>query len=187
MDYKTHSAKFLDPRDIEETIVEAANAAHKGKVDAVLIGGVAMMVHGSDRLTKDVDVACYDETLPGMMVIRPLSFGGVATMTPKGHLLDVVVRADDYRLLYVAAIDHSRDEGLALPVVTPEYLAAMKMAAGRDKDELDLKTLIKLGKLDRGLTKDIIHEHLGRYAAKAFEALCAEVDWRATRGGSFDD
>lgn len=175
--------KFLDPKDIDEAIAEAAEAAHLGKVETAILGGVAMIVHGSDRLTKDVDVACRDEYLPGMKPVKALMFGGAATLTPKGHPLDIIVRSDDYRDLYIAAIEHARDEGLALPVVTPEYLAALKMAAARDKDELDLKTLIRLGVLDLNQTRDIIREHLGRYAAKAFDALCNEIEWMKSREG----
>jgi len=169
--------KFLDPKDVDEAVAEAALAARSGRIDAAIVGGVAMVVYGSDRLTKDVDVACRDEYLPGMREVKPLTFGGASTLTPKGHPLDVIVRNDDYRDLYVAAIEDARDEGLALPVVSPEYLAAMKMVAGRDKDEIDLKTLVRLGVLDLDRTRTIVRTHLGRYAVKVFDSLCAEVEW----------
>jgi hypothetical protein len=169
--------KFLDPKDVDEAVAEAAEAARLYRIDAAIVGGVAMAVYGSDRLTKDVNVACRDECLPGMKEVKPLAFGGSATVTPKGHPLDVIVRSDDYRDLYIAAIENARDEGLALPVVSPEYLAAMKMAAGRDKDKIDLKALIRLGVLDLNLTKAIVRTHLGRYAVKVFDSVCAEVEW----------
>lgn len=135
-----------------------------------------MSVYGSDRLTKDVDVACRDEGLPELEQLKKLSFGGYAARTPSGHLVDVVVRDDEYRPLYLAAIGDARDEGLPLRVVSPEYLAALKMAAARDQDVLDLGELLRLGVLDLPETRSIIRQHLGVYAAREWDSLVAEVE-----------
>lgn len=89
--------KFLDPRDVEEAISELSVIALREHIDTVLVGGVAMMAYGSDRLTKDVDVACRDEYLPGLKKIKDLSFGGFSALSPRGHPVDVVVRDDAYR------------------------------------------------------------------------------------------
>ena len=173
--------KFLNPDDIEEAIAEIAMISAQTGIKTVLVGGVAMSVYGSDRLTKDVDVACRDEYLPGLKILGNLSFGGVSTKSPSGHSMDVIVRDDAYRSLYIAAIENARDEGLALPVVSPEYLAALKMAAARDKDILDLKTLVRLRVINIKKTRSIIQQYLGEYAAREWDSLISEFEWKSSR------
>lgn len=175
--------KFLNPDDIGEAIAEVAAIAARSKVDVALVGGVAMSVYGSDRLTKDVDVACRDEGLPELEQLKKLSFGGYSTKSSAGHPVDVIVREDAYRPLYVAAIEDARDEGLPLRVVSPEYLVAMKMAAARGKDVLDLEELLRLGVLDLSKTRVIIRQHLGEYAARKWDSLVAEFEWKSSREG----
>jgi hypothetical protein len=180
MTTKRTRIKFLDPDDIEEAIVEIAAIAERAKVGAALVGGVAMEAYGSDRLTKDVDVACLDD-LPGLEKLKGLSFGGISTKSPSGHPVDIIVRNDAYRSLYAAAILDARDEGRALPVVSPEYLAALKMAAARDKDMLDLETLFRLEVLNLPITRYIIGRYLGEYAAREWDSLISEFEWKASR------
>lgn len=173
--------KFLDPRVIDETLAEVAEIAVREHVDVAVVGGVAMMAYGSDRLTKDVDVASVDEYLPGLAEVSRLSFGGVVARTPGGRLVDLIVRDDEYRDLYCAAVDGARDEGLPLRVVAPEYLLVLKMAAARDKDVLDVRYLLGAGIVDLKAARLIVREHLGEYAARELDVVVAEVEWR--KGG----
>jgi len=173
--------KFLDPAVIEATIAEVAEMAAREDIDAALIGGVAMMAYGSDRLTKDVDVALVDEYLPGVEHVEELIFGGVVARTPQGHTVKLVVRSDEYRPLYVAAVDHAVDVGLPLKVVRPDYLLALKMAAARDKDVSDVKTLVVLGAVDVRSARKIVKEHLGEYAARELDALVDKAHWQKSR------
>ena len=174
--------KFLDPREIEDTISEVAELARSQGIEVALVGGVAMEIYGSDRLTKDVDVASR-EPLRDIVRLRPLSFGGHACLTARTkHPVDIIVRQDDYAALYDSALDRAVDVGLPLRVVTAEYLAALKMAANRDKDQGDLKKLVELSVLDLGLARSIIKKYLGEYAAREFDSLCEEVAWRRSKG-----
>ena len=176
----TNKPKFLDPRDVEEAVSEVAELARSQDVDLALVGGVAMACYGSDRLTIDVDFAA-DMVPAGLPVLRTLSFGGIASRTRRDHPVDVIVRIDEYAELYAEAIGRSADVGLPVRVVTPSYLAALKMAAGRDKDELDLKTLLRLGVLDLRETRKVVKRHLGEYAARALDSLVEEVEWQKSR------
>src|SRR5262249_13918356 len=107
--------------------------------------------------------------IPGLTGKR-LTFGGVGTKV-KGVPVDVIVRDDKYAALYEEAILASRNG-----VVTPPYLAAMKMAAGRPKDESDLIYLISNGQLgDFKATERIIRKHLGPYAVDSFEGYAFEA------------
>jgi predicted TIM-barrel fold metal-dependent hydrolase len=177
-----HKTKFLDPKEIEEAITEVAELARTGEVDVALVGGAAMEIYGSDRLTKDIDFA-VDMHIPGLPVLRPLTFGGFASETSQKIPIDVIVRDDAYADLYREAIEHAVDAGLPVKVVTPEHLAALKMAAGRVKDELDLKKLIELNAVDVPKTRKIIKTYLGEYAARTFDAIIDEIAWRRSREG----
>lgn len=95
--------------------------------------------------------------------------------------VDVIVRDDDFADLYVAAQDHVVDKGAPLPIVEPEYIAAMKLVAGRRKDEDDLAFLITSGVIDLGKTERIIRKHLGAYALREFRSFVEEAKWRASR------
>jgi hypothetical protein len=172
--------KFLDPREIEKAIADIAEIARREGSEVVLVGGVAMALYGSDRMTKDVDFASRT-MLVGLKVVKPLSFGGYAALSPHGHPVDIIVRHDEYTSLYDEAIDRACDVGLPVKVVSPEHLAALKLAASRDKDEMDLKSLIRLGAIDISTTRSIVKNHLGEYAARAFDSLCDEVEWLRLR------
>lgn len=176
--------KYLEPRVIDETLVELAELARRGGVDAVVVGGVAMMVYGSDRLTKDVDVAVVDGYPPALEVVRKLSFGGVVARTPGGRVVDLIDRDDEYKALYSEAVQYARDEGLPLRVVAPEYLLALKMAAARDKDLLDVKFLLGSGVVDVVWARRIVRDHLGEYAARELDSVEDEVEWRKGKGES---
>lgn len=171
--------KYLDPKEIDETLAEVAAIAFREHIDVVVVGGVAMMVYGFDRLTKDVDLATDDEYLPGLLKeVRKLSFGGMVARTPRGRVVDLIVRDDEYRDLYSAAVNSARDEGMPIKVVSPEYLLALKMAAARDKDELDVKFLLGSGVLDLKASRAVVKDHLGEYAARVLGAMYAEVEWK---------
>ena len=69
--------------------------------------------------------------------------------------------------------------GEEVPVAPMEYLAAMKMAAPRGQDEVDLAFLLKQQELDYRHTTDIVRRHLGFVAARLLD--------RAARGAGRTD
>jgi hypothetical protein len=172
--------KFLELREMDEAISEVAELARREQVRIALVGGAAMEIYGSDRMAKDVDFASLAH-LSELTIVSPLPFGGYAGLSRSGHPVNVIVRSDEYAPLYEEAIDHAVADNLLVPVVGPEYLAALKMAAGREKDELDLRTLIRLGVLDLPKTRKIVRQHLGEYAARSLDSFCDEVAWLKSR------
>jgi len=144
-----------------------------------IAGGLAMQVWGSPRLTGDLDVIA-DSRLG--YEGEPLTFGGVRTSVGAVQL-DVIVRADEWKDLYLDALKGAEQvEGISAPVVTPEYLVAMKMVAGRAKDEADVRYLVLTDDFDRARAEGIVREHLGAYAVKELRAVIVEAEWRSTRG-----
>ena len=120
-------------------------------------------------MTADLDVV---STKPSLTPKKHLSFGST-TLTSEGCPVDVVVRDDDYRACtrrwrkLATRVCHARGD--------PELLAAMNMAAGRDK-------LWKLPGLSwtEGRRDDGCHDPVDwrstyvRYATREFDNLVVE-------------
>jgi hypothetical protein len=170
--------KFLDASDIDRAISEVAKLSPR----SVLLGGAAMQLYGSDRLTRDVDFA--SASVPSqIIVLKRLSFGGASGRTPSGVPVCFIVRTDDFKALYIDARAKALDLGKPLKIVTPEHLAAMKLVAGRDKDITDLKMLLRLKKASLTRSREIIRRTLGAFAVKEFDSYVAEVEWLRSREG----
>ena len=69
------------------------------------------------------------------------------------------------------------------PVVSPEYLLAMKMVARRPKDLFDLAALLDLRVVDEAKALRIVRRLLGAYAAQDLRSHIEEANWRRQRGG----
>lgn len=170
--------KFLDAAQIEQTINEVVWLARSQQI--ALVGGAAMQVYGSDRLTADVDFIASEPVR--LVKAETLSFGGVRGHAPNGTPVDIIVRNDGYTELYAAALRNAQPvEGLSSYVVRPEYLAAMKLVAGRIKDEGDLEHLILSDELNLELTRKILLKYLGPFAVESFDAVVYEMEWRKSR------
>ncbi len=139
-----------------------------GEADArfVLIGGLASQVHGSPSLTLDVDI-CFDldrGNLPRLAAVladlaamrrdmpagltapideRALRAGDVFTLRTRYGDLDLLAHPDpdfDYQSL----LEHSIEAeilGIRVRVASLDDLMAMKRAAGRPKDRIELEIL----------------------------------------------
>lgn len=174
--------RLLGSDDIERGLGEVASIAAQEGLPVLLIGGVALHYYGSERLTVDLDIVAQAPLPPGLEDEGPLGFGGSKTHTPSGVPLDWIARTDDFSTVFDEALNYGRRfEGVPVPVASPEYLAAMKLLAGRDKDNLDLLTLLQSGEVDLPKARRIIKRLLGAYAAKDFDTRVAEAEWRAAR------
>ena len=135
-------------------------------VQFVLIGGLASQVHGSPSLTGDVDI-CFaldgdnlhrlSEALVSMVAIRrglatgidapidhrALRAGDVFTLSTRFGDLDLLAHPDpglDFEALRERSIA-AEIFGLEVRVASLEDLIAMKRAAGRPKDRIELEIL----------------------------------------------
>lgn len=179
--------RFLDPAVLDAAVLEVAEVAQRAGVHLALVGGYAMQLYGSPRLTGDLDFAA--DSAPAKYHGMPtLSFGGIRTRTSTDVPVDIITREDDFASLYEEAVQTAQViEGVPVPVVLPEYLAAMKMVAGRSgKDDADLEYLIRSGVVDLEKARGVIKRFLGAYAKKEFDATVALVDWKRTKLGDDD-
>ena len=135
-------------------------------VEFVLIGGLAAQVHGSPSLTSDIDI-CHSldranlarlgsalERLAAIRRMMPagiespvdllaLRAGDVFTLTTRFGDLDLLAHPDpdlSYERLRTQSIEASIF-GIVVRVASLDDLMAMKRAAGRPKDRVELEIL----------------------------------------------
>lgn len=156
--------------DVEETLRRLTAAG----VDFVVIGGVAMLLHGSSRLTRDLDIVfaadesnlrVLGDTLIGLGARlrtveevaefvpdhRTLANVELLTLTTRAGWLDVHRRVDGappYDALRRRAERMDLD-GFQVLVASADDMMAMKRAAGRPVDLIDLEELAAIKRLRR--------------------------------------
>jgi hypothetical protein len=150
--------------DIANKIVKTAE---ENKVSCALCGGLAMHVYGFTRATVDVDFIAAAR-LP-LRATRDLEMGGEAyniqSDEQKEIEVDWIVRDDDKREVYEAALAGAVSTEKGLPIITPEWMVILKYLAGRGKDQIDLMWLLREeGLVDRELVKQHVSGLFGRYA-----------------------
>jgi hypothetical protein len=135
-------------------------------VDFVVVGGIAMIAHGSARFTSDLDIVYatdsanlealgaamfelgarlrgVEESVPFVPDARTLRRTQILTLdTDEGriHLLVAPPGSLPYDQLRARA-ERATIDGMAVLVASLDDLEAMKQAAGRDKDKLDLEEI----------------------------------------------
>ncbi len=148
-------------------------------VDFVVVGGIAMIGHGSARITQDLDI-CYatdaanlealgavlvelgarlrgvTEDVPFVPDARTLRRTTILTLdTPDGPI-DLVVRpagSPDYPTLRARA-ERATLDGIAISIASLDDLESMKLAAGRKKDEIDLEEIEAIRRLRQRIRPD---------------------------------
>lgn len=159
---------LLDEESARQAIEIVAELAKKNGIDWALVGGVAMSLYGSDRLTKDIDIiASKPLPVPKSQIAGQLRQGGERFLTAtdkKTVAVDWIIRKDEFKTLFEQALKESVKIG-DIPVLTPEWLVILKFIAGRFKDQEDAVFLLSRKDLvDRNLIKEKIINLLGRAA-----------------------
>jgi nucleotidyltransferase AbiEii toxin of type IV toxin-antitoxin system len=141
-------------------------ALTRAEVDFVVIGGVAVVLQASPRFTRDLDI-CHavdapnlerlgallvsldaklrgvDEDVPFVADARTLRHTRMLTLTTREGNLDLLV--DPPGTPGYAALRRRADtvdlDGALVRVASLEDLIAMKRAAGRPQDEIDVESL----------------------------------------------
>lgn len=137
------------------------------RIPYMVIGGVAVLVRDVPRLTRDIDL-CVDlppEKAKRLLValgdtVRPairahLKFArdnGVLPLEAKdGTGVDVIFAATGFERSAIERATLERLGGVDVRVCTVEDLIVLKILAGREKDLLDVRAMVKAAgsKLDR--------------------------------------
>ena len=159
---------FLDAESAKEAIEIVGTLAEEHGIDWALVGGVAMSLYGSDRLTKDIDIiASKLLPVPKSQIAGELRQGGERYNTPtetKTVAVDWIIRRDEFGKLFEQALKESVKIS-GVPVLTPEWLVILKFIAGRFKDQEDAVFLLsRKGLVDRNLIKEKIINLFGKAA-----------------------
>jgi hypothetical protein len=154
--------------DVEEMLRRFVAAG----VDFVVVGGVAMIILGSSRLTRDLDIVFatdpgnlkslggvlvglnarlreVPDDVPFMLDERTLSNVELLTLDTSAGWLDVHRRLDgapSYEALRKRAERHDLGDFSVL-VAAPDDMLAMKQAAGRPVDLADIEELKAIKRL----------------------------------------
>lgn len=173
------SKRFLSPEEVDQAVRAMMEIlSEKPDLKVAILGGIALQIYGSSKPTTDVDFVGNWTLGPQKIfeVTGPLSSGGLAYVMENGIPVDLIVRNDAYQKLYEDALENSVDQG-GVPVVTPEYLTAMKFAAGRPKDLAAVAWLLNQpGLVDAGKVSQIMFDTLGgEYARNSWEKALAKL------------
>lgn len=166
-------------------LMAAARYVYDVSGKGVVVGGLAMQMYGSQRLTGDLDVVFTkaDASRLPLPRGRRLSFGGFSSLAPNGVIVDVIVRDDDFRRLYEKVASSGWRMRSGVPCVKVPYLAAMKLASGRPKDDEDLKTLVLLHPREIPAMRKVVFEQLGgAFAAREFDQMVMLARWEEKSG-----
>jgi predicted nucleotidyltransferase len=135
-------------------------------VDFVVVGGVAVIVQGAPRFTRDLDICCatdqpnldrlgavlveldarlrgIDEDVPFVPDGKTLRHTPMLTLTTRDGDIDLLVDPDGspgYKALRRKASQIELD-GFTVLIASIDDLIAMKSAAGRPQDLIDLESL----------------------------------------------
>lgn len=145
--------------------IRVLQAFNKYSVDYILIGGVALILYGYQRLTRDVDIfvkmtsdnilnlrkALYfvfnDTSIDEITLDELQNYPVIRYGTPDGFYIDIVARLGEiftYNDLEYETINY---EDTQIRIGTPETLYKMKQGTVRERDTLDamfLRELIKI-------------------------------------------
>lgn len=165
-----------------EAVQQAGQLAAQEEIEWAVVGGLAMHLYGSPRMTKDVDIIASQQL--SLTPEHALTFGGSCYTLQVGKYavqVDWIVRKDGYRKYYVAALQEAIKLPNGLRLVTPEWLVILKINAGRQKDLDDIVFLLKQPKLvDRSTVKQKVVETVGEDVWLAmlpnFRRLCDLAD-----------
>jgi hypothetical protein len=148
---------LLDEESAIEAIETVAEIAQENNVNWVLVGGLAMALYGSDRMTKDIDIIAA-KLLP-LEKVGELRQGGeryLIKTAKKEVAVDWIIRKDEFKKLFSEALKDAvkiKD----VPVLTPEWLVILKFIAGRFKDQEDAVFLLSRKNL---VNRNLIKEHI---------------------------
>lgn len=151
-------------RPLDIAALFEAFAAHG--VDYVVVGGIAVQVHGHRRTTRDLDLipapaaenlarlaaaltslGAVPSAIPGAPPPTAAQLAAAPVVAPLDtlhgelHILDEVPGARPFERLRADGLELDLDER-TIPIVSLDDLIAMKRAAGRPQDLADLEVLL---------------------------------------------
>jgi predicted nucleotidyltransferase len=148
--------------------VRVLEALEKEKVDYVLVGGFAVILHGMQRLTRDIDIFVkmvpqnieklrnalqslfQDPSIEKITIEDLREFPVIRYGSPKGFYIDILARLGDVATYYDLEYEVVDFQGIKIKIATPEILYRIKKDTVRPEDKIDAMFLEELIKTKKG-------------------------------------
>ncbi len=160
---------MLAPLD-EVILRQLFEALHRERVEYILVGGLALLVHGLGRTTEDIDLfvapgeentgrvraalnaVFHDPEIAGITARDLSGEYGVVRYGPPAHefLIDLLVQIGE--MFHYADLEWEMKDfdGVPVRVATPLTLFRMKRGTARELDRADAEQLRRKFSLDEG-------------------------------------
>ena len=146
----------------DETLARVGRLLRSARIRFAVAGGFAVIEHGYERFTKDIDLLVHSSDLErAIEVLRTAKFTG--GRTPLGADMrdpETSVEIDLIGTPFAGderALVRARRARQSLPVISAPHLILMKLETGRTKDYADVVELLKCG-----VSASSVARHLGR-------------------------
>jgi len=149
-------------RRYETRLAEVCAALHRHRARYVLVGGMAMQLWGSSRVTRDIDILIEPTLVNGKRVLAGLGAVGFGfarewlaeeiitkPVTVIGDMPRVDILTVAWSVHFAEAYPAARTfelEGVRIPTASLEHLIASKRT-GRLQDAADIAVLEEIGRL----------------------------------------
>ena len=135
------------------TVIDALNSF---KVEYILIGGVAVILHGLERLTRNIDIfikmteenieklrkalfSVFDDPSINEITFEELDkYPVIRYGSPDDFYIDIVGRLSELNIFENLKYEVIEYQDIKINVATPEPLFELKKNTYRQKDEMDL-------------------------------------------------
>lgn len=142
--------------------IEVLGAFEEHEVDYVLIGGVAVVLHGLERLTRDIDIfvktapdnidklrkalldVFEDASIEEITLAELNDYPVIRYGTPGGFYIDIMSRLGEVATYDNLEFEIIEYQDIKIRVATPETLYRLKKDTMRDKDKFDVGFLREL-------------------------------------------
>jgi len=168
--------EWIDFRNVQEFLKVLSNYEYR------VIGGIAVAFYVKQRIPSkgDLDVLVdkeefddiYDELVEAGWVLR---FSGYRDMfdyvkCEKGmDVFDMLV--DEEGIVWKSEYKKGHIRGIPVKVMAPEWIVALKLIAGREKDLKDVALLVTLGVCDDRKLRKVVREVVGEEGVEELENL----------------
>jgi len=134
-------------------------ALDENEVEYILIGGVAVILHGLERLTRDIDLFVkqtapniqqlkdalnslyHDKTIEEITIDELQNYPVIRYGTPKGFYIDIMTRLGEAFSFDDLRYEIVEYQGIKIRIATPESLYNLKKDSLREKDKMDASFL----------------------------------------------
>lgn len=171
--------------EVGEVARAMSKLLHNLGVRHAIVGGLAVGVHGWPRMTMDVDFLLAPGTNIGELLkgrhkaLRAPGYAALTT-TARGVKIDFLTPDEDGPVGHLAAAVDAAEDVQGVPILGLAPLVAMKLYAGRARDQADVVEMLKA--LESDAAAEAIRRYLREHAPDLqddFESLVvqAEVEW----------